>query len=198
MPQNFHILVASLAEQADFNRPGRPPKQGLLMMRYAGAALVALLGVPFPGAATELCPTLSITAITPCVSLVDPTSDLLQKRIDSRLHVAGASPDNGESVWAESREATFQGAPTLASTFFGADYRLGSDLLLGAMVQMEDRVFTSPIDGEVAATDGYFAGPYAAYRLSPNLVLGAEPPGVKFPTEHPLPARKPGSPPIAC
>ena len=143
-------------------------------MRYVGAALVALLSVPFPGAATELCPALSRTAITPCASLVDPTSDLLQERIDSRLHIVGASPDNGESVWAESREATFQGgAPALASTFFGADYRLGSDLLLGAMVQMDDRVFISPIDGEVAATDGYFAGPYAAYRLSSNLVVGA-------------------------
>ena len=143
-------------------------------MRYAGPALVALLSVPLPGAATELCPALSVTAITPCANLVDPASDLLQKRIDSRLRIVGAAPDDGESVWAQSRQATFQsGAPALATTFFGADYRLGSNLLLGAMVQMNDRVFTSPIDGEVAATDGYFAGPYAAYRLSSNLVLGA-------------------------
>jgi hypothetical protein len=143
-------------------------------MRYAGAAFAALFSLPLPAAAAELCPALSVTAITPCANLVDPTSDLLQKRIDSRLNIVGAAPDPGESVWAESRQATFQsGAPALASTFFGADHRLGSDLLLGAVVQMDDRIFTSPIDGEVAAANGYFAGPYAAYRLSPNLVLGA-------------------------
>jgi hypothetical protein len=143
-------------------------------MRYAGAAFAALMGLPLPAAAAELCPALSVTAITPCANLVDPTSDLLQKRIDSRLNIAGASPDSGETVWAESRQATFQsGAPLLTSTFFGADYRLGSDFLLGALVQMDDRVFTLPMDGEVAAADGYFAGPYAAYRLSSNLVLGA-------------------------
>ena len=40
------------------------------------------------------------------------------------------------------------------------------------MVQRDDRIVTLPIDGEVTATDAYLAGPYAAYRLSPNLVLG--------------------------
>jgi hypothetical protein len=129
---------------------------------------------PVPAAATELCPALSITAITPCASLVDPTSDLLQKRIETRLNIAGAVPDSGETVWAQSRQATFQsGAPALATTFFGADYRLGPTLLVGAMVQMDDKIFSLPTDGEVAAADAYFAGPYAAYRLSSNLVLGA-------------------------
>ena len=73
------------------------------------------------------------------------------------------------SVWAESRQAPFQtvgGASALTTTYFGADYRLGSDLLLGAMVQRDDRIVTLPIDGEVTATDAYLAGPYAAYRLS--------------------------------
>lgn len=143
-------------------------------MRFARAAFVALLSVPLPGGAAELCPSLSITAITPCASLVDPTSDILQKRIDTRLSIAGATPDSGESIWSQSREATFQsGAPALATTLFGADYRLGSRLLIGALVQMDDRIYTLPIDGEVAATDAYLAGPYAAYRLSSNVVLGA-------------------------
>jgi hypothetical protein len=90
------------------------------------------------------------------------------------LNIVGATPD-GESVWAESRQAPFQtvgGAQALTTTYFGADYRLGSDLLLGAMVQRDDRILTLPIDGEVTATDAYLAGPYAAYRLSSNLVLG--------------------------
>jgi hypothetical protein len=145
-------------------------------MRYAGAAFAALLIAPFPGAAAELCPSLSSTTLTPCESLIDPASDLLQNRINSRLNIVGATPGDGESVWAESRQAPFQtvgGAQALTTTYFGADYRLGSDLLLGAMVQRDDRIVTLPIDGEVTATDAYLAGPYAAYRLSSNLVLGA-------------------------
>jgi hypothetical protein len=149
-------------------------KQGMPAMRHAGAVFATLLIAPFPGAAAELCPALSSTTPTPCESLVDPASDLLQNRINSRLNIVGATPD-GESVWAESRQAPFQtvgGASALTTTYFGADYRLGSDLLLGAMVQRDDRIVTLPIDGEVTATDAYLAGPYAAYRLSPNLVLG--------------------------
>ena len=57
--------------------------------------------------------------------------------------------------------------------FTGALFFVGSDLLLGAMVQRDDRLVTLPVDGEVTATDAYLAGPYAAYRLSSNLVLGA-------------------------
>src|SRR6185295_11411039 len=75
--------------------------------------------------------------------------DLLQTRINSRLNIAGATPDDGASVWAESRQTPFQsidGAPALTTTYFGAD---------------------------LTATDAYVAGPYAAYRLSSNLVLGA-------------------------
>jgi hypothetical protein len=144
-------------------------------MRYAGAAFAALLIAPFPGAAAELCPALSSATPAPCESLIDPASDLLQNRNNSRLNIVGATPD-GESVWAESRQAPFQtvgGASALTTTYFGADYRLGSDLLLGAMVQRDDRIVTLPIAGEVTATDAYLAGPYAAYRLSSNLVLGA-------------------------
>jgi Autotransporter beta-domain len=145
-------------------------------MRYAGAAFAALLIAPFPGAAAELCPALSSTTPTPCESLIDPASDLLQNRINTRLNISGATPDDGASVWAESRQAPFEtvgGATAVTTTYFGADYRLGSDLLLGGMVQMVDRIVTLPVDGELTATDAYLAGPYAAYRLSSNLVLGA-------------------------
>jgi hypothetical protein len=151
-------------------------KQGMPAMRHAGAAFAALLIAPFPGAAAELCPALSSTMSIPCESLIDPTSDLLQDRINSRLNIAGATPDDGESVWAQSRQTPFQtidGAPALTTTYFGADYRLGSDLLLGAMVQRDDRIVALPIAVELTATDAYLAGPYAAYRLSSNLVLGA-------------------------
>ena len=151
-------------------------KQGMPVMRHTGAAFAALLIAPLPGAAAELCPALSSTMSIPCESLIDPTSDLLQTRINSRLNMAGATPDDGQSVWAESRQTPFQsidGAPAFTTTYFGADYRLGSDLLLGAMVQRDDRIVTLPIGVELTATDAYVAGPYAAYRLSSNLVLGA-------------------------
>ena len=151
-------------------------KQGMPVMRLAEAAFAALLIAPFPGAAAELCPALSSTMSIPCESLIDPTSDLLQTRINSRLNIAGAIPDDGASVWADSRQAPLQaveGGQALTTTYFGADYRLGSDLLLGAMAQRDDRIVTLPIGVELTATDGYVAGPYAAYRLSSNLVLGA-------------------------
>lgn len=145
-------------------------------MRHAAAAFAALLMAPIPGAAAELCPALSSTTPNPCESLIEPASDLLQTRINSRLNISSAAPDDGSSVWAESRPASFQtggDSPALTTTYFGADYRLGSDLLLGAMVQMDDRIATLPVDGGVTAADAYLAGPYAAYRLSSNLVLGA-------------------------
>jgi hypothetical protein len=145
-------------------------------MRLAGAAFASLLLAPLPSAAAELCPALSTTASIPCESLIDPTSDLLQGRINSRLGIAGAYADDGTSVWAQSRQAPLQsidGAPPPTTTYFGADYRVGQDLLLGALVQRDDRSLTLPIGLEVTATDAYLAGPYAAYRLSSNLVLGA-------------------------
>ena len=145
-------------------------------MRRAGAAFIALWITPCSGAAAELCPTLSSADPTPCESLIDPTSDLLQNRINSRLNITRATPDDGQSVWADSRQTPFQaieGAPAVTATYFGADYRLGSDVLLGAMVEKDDRIVTLPIGGDLTATDVYLAGPYAAYRLSSNLVLGA-------------------------
>ena len=145
-------------------------------MRHAGAIFLAILLAPLPGAAAELCPALSSTLSIPCEGLIDPASDLLQTRINSRLSITGSTPDDGESVWAQSRQTHLQavgGAPALTSTYFGADYRLGSDLLLGAMVQRDDRLVSLPIGVEMTATDAYLAGPYAAYRLSSNLVLGA-------------------------
>ena len=145
-------------------------------MRRAGAAFIALWITPCSGAAAELCPTLSSADLTPCESLIDPTSDLLQNRINSRLNITRATPDDGQSVWADSRQTPFQaieGVPAVTTTYFGADYRLGSDVLLGAMVEKDDRIVTLPIGGDLTATDVYLAGPYAAYRLSSNLVLGA-------------------------
>jgi hypothetical protein len=136
-----------------------------------------LLLAPFPGAAAELCPPASSVRIALCESLIDPTSDRLQARIEGRLNVTAPTEDSASPVWMDTRQVASQpvslDAPALTTTYFGADYRVGSDVLIGAMVQRADRSTNPLIDGEETGPDAYLAGPYAAYRLSPNLVLGA-------------------------
>jgi hypothetical protein len=146
-------------------------------LRLAGPAFAVLLLAPLPGAAAELCPPATSVRLNPCESLIDPTSDRLQTRIDGRLNVSPPTEDSVSPVWLDTRQAPSQSvsldAPAQTTTYFGADYRLGSDVLIGAMVQRDDRTANLPIGGEVTAPDDYLAGPYAAYRLSTNLVLGA-------------------------
>jgi hypothetical protein len=145
-------------------------------LRFTGRALAAVLLAPVPCAAAELCPPAADVRITLCESLINPTSDRLQARIDSRLNITAPTEDSASPVWMDTRQVAAQpvslDAP-VTTTYFGADYRVGSDVLVGAMVQRADRSTNPLIDGEAAAPDVYLAGPYAAYRLSPNLVLGA-------------------------
>lgn len=146
-------------------------------MRLAGPAMVVLMLAPFPAAASELCPQFSSIRLSPCDGFIDPASDRLQARIDSRLNVAPPTEDSASVVWMDTRQAAPQAvsldAPAQTTTYFGADYRLGSDLLIGAMVQRDDRTANLPIGGELTASDAYLAGPYAALRLSNNVVFGA-------------------------
>jgi hypothetical protein len=149
-------LEAGLTQTGGFNRHRQAGNAGHAPCRSSFRSLVDRA---LSWRAAELCPALSSTTPTPCESLIDPASDLLQNRINTRLSISGATPDDGASVWAESRQAPFEtvgGATALTTTYFGADYRLGSDLLLGAMVQRDDRIVTLPVDGEVTATDAYF------------------------------------------
>jgi len=145
-------------------------------LRLTEPALAVLLLAPFPGAAAELCPPASSVRIALCESLIDPTSDRLQARIEGRLNVTAPTEDSASPVWMDTRQVASQPVSldgVLTTTYFGADYRVGSDVLIGAMVQRADRSTNPLIDGEEAGPDAYVAGPYAAYRLSPNLVLGA-------------------------
>jgi hypothetical protein len=145
-------------------------------LRLTEPALAALLLAPFPGAAAELCAPASSVRIALCESLIDPTSDRLQARIEGRLNFTAPTEDSTSPVWMDTRQVASQPASldgALTTTYFGADYRVGSDVLIGAMVQRADRSTNPLIDSEEIVTDAYLAGPYAAYRLSPNLVLGA-------------------------
>ena len=159
-PQNFHILVAGLSQIGGFNRHRQAGNAGHAPRRSSFRSLVdrALSRRrrrALPGAVQHHAHPLrepDRPGQRPCC----------RTRINSRLNIAGATPDDGESVWAESRQTPFQtvdGAPALTTTYFGADYRLGSDLLLGAMVQRDDRIVTLPIDVELTATDAYLPVP---------------------------------------
>ncbi len=82
-------------------------------------------------------------------------------------------------VWAESRREEFREErdrgkrSNTQTTYVGADYRLKSKVLFGAMVQFDDtqKNFSTARDG--VETEAYMAGPYVAYRVTPNLTLGA-------------------------
>lgn len=172
-PQNFHNSLLASQQMADSNAERGKDRK----LRLTGSAFAVLLLAPFPGAADELCPPATGVRLTLCESLIDLTSDRLQARIDSRLNITAPTEDSASPVWLDGRQAPALAvsldAPALTTTYFGADYRLGSDVLIGAMVQRDDRTLKLLIGGEVTAADAYLAGPYAAYRLSPNLVLGA-------------------------
>jgi hypothetical protein len=121
-------------------------------LRFTGLALAALVLTPCPGAAADLCPPASSVRLALCESLIDPTSDRLQARIDSRLDITAPTEDSASPVWMDTRHVTSQpvslDAPALTTTYFGADYRVGSDVLIGAMVQRNDRATNPLIDGD--------------------------------------------------
>lgn len=92
------------------------------------------------------------------------------------MNITAPTEDSASPLWMDTRQVASQPVSldaALTTTYFGADYRVGPDVLIGAMVQRADRSTNPLIDGEETISDAYLAGPYAAYRLSPNLVLGA-------------------------
>jgi hypothetical protein len=81
-------------------------------------------------------------------------------------------------IWAQGRRELFvdNGAVqgSAITTYLGADYRWRNDLLIGGMVQLDDSrrsILASPDAAEGAA---FMAGPYLAYRLTPNVRLDAK------------------------
>ena len=81
-------------------------------------------------------------------------------------------------IWAQGRRelyvdnGTVQG--TALTSYVGADYRWHNDLLIGGMVQLDDSrrsLLASPAASEGAA---FMAGPYMAYRITPNIKIDAK------------------------
>jgi hypothetical protein len=97
---------------------------------------------------------------------------------DAALPKAAASRPPKFDMWAQGRRERFNedGAKrgNALTTFLGADYRLHGNLLIGGMVQLDDSHQT--ILAAPNASDGtaYMAGPYVAYRLTPNVMLDAK------------------------
>ncbi len=79
-------------------------------------------------------------------------------------------------LWAQSRhEPLAQSGATegeALTTYVGADYRLHSDLLFGAMVQLDDAKQSLITTRDGAGGEAFMAGPYVAYQLTPNVTLG--------------------------
>lgn len=63
---------------------------------------------------------------------------------------------------------------TAITTTLGADYRLDRNLLVGGMVQLDDSHQSIMASPDATAGTTYLAGPYLAYRFSPNFVLDAK------------------------
>ena len=81
-------------------------------------------------------------------------------------------------IWAQGRRELVVDHGVLQAnaltSYVGADYRWHNDLLIGAMVQLDDSrrsILTSPDASEGAA---FVAGPYVAYRVTPNIQLDAK------------------------
>ena len=97
---------------------------------------------------------------------------------DASLPKAGKPPAPKLDLWAQGRSQRFNedGAKrgNALTTTLGADYRWDRNLLIGGMVQLDDSHQTILASPDATAGTAYLAGPYLAYRLSPNIMLDAK------------------------
>jgi hypothetical protein len=97
---------------------------------------------------------------------------------DASLPKAGKPRAPKFDLWAQGRSQRFIDDGTkrgnAVTTTLGADYRWDRNLLIGGMVQLDDSHQTILALPDATAGSAYLAGPYLAYRLSPNVVLDAK------------------------
>jgi hypothetical protein len=81
-------------------------------------------------------------------------------------------------LWAQGRRARFSEPGSkhgdALTTSVGADYRWDRNLLIGGMVQVDGSHQSILAAPDASAGTAYLAGPYLAYRLSPNVMLDAK------------------------
>ena len=91
---------------------------------------------------------------------------------DAALPKAELSRAPKFDLWAQGRRERFSedGAKrgNALTTTLGADYRWHSKLLIGGMVQVDDSHQTILAAPDASDGTAYLAGPYVAYRLTPN------------------------------
>lgn len=99
-------------------------------------------------------------------------------RVSTSLAMAAAAagdPDRGSQpldIWAE---ASFSRARFASQTgnfriyHIGADYRLGSDLLVGVLGEFDDFSDRGTLEAGEAEGDGWMVGPYVMGRIAPQL-----------------------------
>lgn len=74
-----------------------------------------------------------------------------------------------QALAANSTDALQQGQAT--TTYAGADYRWNHRFLLGGMVQVDSAEQNPTVGGNGISGKAYMAGPYAAYRLTSNVII---------------------------
>ncbi|MBR9651489.1 autotransporter outer membrane beta-barrel domain-containing protein [Thalassovita aquimarina] len=78
-------------------------------------------------------------------------------------------------VWFEGVFNRFEGGQGAGGHFalgyFGADYVLSKDLLIGALIQFDSMRDASDLTGSTVEGRGWMAGPYVTARLAPNLIF---------------------------
>ncbi|MGV1014657.1 MAG: autotransporter domain-containing protein [Methyloceanibacter sp.] len=82
-------------------------------------------------------------------------------------------------MWAKGRRESFSDGAAAKegdalTTYVGADYRMSRDFLFGGLVQFDEASQSFVTGPEAIGGKAYMAGPYMAYRLTPNVVLDAK------------------------
>jgi hypothetical protein len=81
-------------------------------------------------------------------------------------------------IWAQGRRELWVDHGTMQAdaltSYVGADYRWRNDLLIGGMVQLDDSRRTILASPDASQGAAFMAGPYMAYRVTPNIQLDAK------------------------
>lgn len=97
---------------------------------------------------------------------------------DLKLPAPVVMQERTVDVWTETRFNYAEGQDAASrgyTSYMGADYAIGRNVLFGAMAQLEDLHQSAADWGPSgAAGDAYLAGPYVAMKLTPNLTLDAK------------------------
>ena len=94
------------------------------------------------------------------------------------LPAAAVKPKRQFDIWAQGRREIYLDNGSVQgnaiTSYVGADYRWHDDLLLGGMVQLDDSRRSALASPDTVTGAAFMAGPYLAYRVTPNIRLDAK------------------------